>query len=315
MSLKDRFNKPEPIPKPETKPVAPTKPTPLPTATQRDFQEMQKKKDAEKAVLKLIEQNDQPEMKDQRNTEAVVEQPQKNEVITSDQAKDQQKTEKLDLTQKNYDQRRPVVDQTTSRPVTGRPVVDQDKLVDQLLLVDQKEHSYPTRLERQKIGLRLPAEKVAQYKMWCFFKGIDLQDAVEQAMDRLLVDQPLLDDQKKLVDQTTSSGTLLRDHDFNDFKRSSLESDKLSYTISIYEKYTGNKFSNFDHKFYEQIKDVDKEDIRLGIMQSVAGCKTKVLMFKYCINAIRKSVTIKDKQTQEKVILEQLEKKNPTTKG
>lgn len=218
-----------------------------------------------------------------------------------------------DLITKTDDQRRPLDDQTTSDIQTGRPLVDQKKLVVQSKLVDQKEANYPTRFERDKIGLRLPKDKVTKYKTWCFLNGISLQDAVEKAMDMLLVDQSLTDDQQKLVDQTTRRPLDL------DIRRSDLDKDhpdpdNLSYTIEEYKKWTGNNFNSYDHQYFEHIKDVGKEDIRLGIMTSVAGCKTPVGTFKYCIKAIRQSTTIKNKIIQEQQILELLQKRGITIK-
>jgi hypothetical protein len=50
---------------------------------------------------------------------------------------------------------------------------------------ENPEKFYYSRVHKTMIGVRLPAQKVEVYKMWCFVNKVKMQDAIEQAMDQL----------------------------------------------------------------------------------------------------------------------------------
>ena len=90
-----------------------------------------------------------------------------------------------------------VVDQLTT-------LANQQKLDNQSPVVNHNEaiHSGPdrpakdeshfkSRRERKLKGIRISAEKLHKYELWCFINKIDFQDAVEKALDWLTSGQPV----------------------------------------------------------------------------------------------------------------------------
>jgi hypothetical protein len=61
------------------------------------------------------------------------------------------------------------------------------------------------------------------------------------------------------------------------------------YTISLYEKYTGNQWRVGDDEFYESdnLKDILSEIVEAAIIASVLRSKTKINSFAYCEGAIQ----------------------------
>jgi hypothetical protein len=55
----------------------------------------------------------------------------------------------------------------------------------QTAVVDEEER-YPSRIERERLQLRLPRHKLERYWTWCEINRVDMQDAVEEAMDQFL---------------------------------------------------------------------------------------------------------------------------------
>jgi hypothetical protein len=158
---------------------------------------------------------------------------------------------------------------------TGRPkVVDQEtSVVDQSTggLVDQTtsrpvEQTYPSRKERIKIGVRLPAHKVEKYKLWCFVNKVDLQDAIEKGMDWVT---------GGLVDQSTAINDL-------DDKDDLLNDDALIF----YQRWTKNKITEKDKQALDEVKHLAPHVIKAGILMSIVRSKQKINSFRYCLGAI-----------------------------
>ncbi len=53
------------------------------------------------------------------------------------------------------------------------------------------ESHFKSRRERKLKGIRISAEKLHKYELWCFINKIDFQDAVEKALDWLTSGQPV----------------------------------------------------------------------------------------------------------------------------
>jgi hypothetical protein len=181
---------------------------------------------------------------------------------------------------KTVDQSPTSGDRSSGRPVnqtTGRPVEK------------QSEHSYPSRRERLKIGVRLPAHKVEKYKLWCFVNKVDLQDAIEKGMDWVT---------GGLVDQSPSINNLI---DIDD----NLNND----VISFYEKWTRNKATEKDRKTYSEIQHLAPHVIKSGILVSVIRAKNKINSLKYCVGAIEEAAETNPSEDYLKYLLEAMKHK------
>lgn len=188
----------------------------------------------------------------------------------------------------NWETSRPkTVDQSPSLGdwSTGRPVAQTiDSPTDR-----QPEHTYPSRRDRIKIGVRLPAHKVEKYKLWCFVNKVDLQDAIEKGMDWVT---------GGLVDQSPTINDLT---DIND----SLNED----VISFYAKWTRNKPTDKDKQTLKEIEHLAPHVIKAGILASVIRSKNKINSLKYCVGAIQEVAETNPSAEYLKYMLEAMKHK------
>ena len=60
------------------------------------------------------------------------------------------------------------------------------------VLTDVKDEShFKSRKDRRLKGIRISAEKLEKYELWCMINKVDFQDAVEKALDWLTSGQPV----------------------------------------------------------------------------------------------------------------------------
>jgi hypothetical protein len=168
-----------------------------------------------------------------------------------------------------------------------------------------------SRIDRVVVRARIPKQKVLKYKYFCLVHELNLQDAVELAMDSLLVnyarltgapepqsptvtDLSDLDDDDKETPLTFSSNlSLIREAP----EPQSLTPAQLKEgeALTFYSNRTRNRTTARDKgKYYEVPKDgshpiseLPLVAIKLGILQSVLLCRTHVNSFAYCFGAIR----------------------------
>lgn len=158
------------------------------------------------------------------------------------------------------------------------------------------EDLYPSRRNRRRVTLRLQAQSLARYKVWCFVNKVSLQDAVERAMDLLtgavdarastindLIDYD--DDARKNDDDPASSSMLSSgrpdaqlDAQKNDDGENSL--------LNFYAETTGNRVRETDRKAFAEVSHHAPHVIKAGIITSVLRAKSQIHSFKYCIGAI-----------------------------
>jgi len=62
--------------------------------------------------------------------------------------------------------------------------------------------------------------------------------------------------------------------------------DHKKYIISLYGKYTGNKWRTEDNKFYEKVRQTIPDVLEAGVIFSVLRLKAKIKAFAYCEGAI-----------------------------
>lgn len=128
------------------------------------------------------------------------------------------------------------------------------------------ESAYPSRKSRQQVNLRLPKAKVERYRIWCFVNKVDMQAAVESAMDWLT---------------SKPASHMLIDDNFDD------RDDELSSIRRAYEKWTGNKTTPKDREAMQEVAHLPIEQIELGVMLGFARTSQgKINSFRYFLNTI-----------------------------
>jgi hypothetical protein len=169
---------------------------------------------------------------------------------------------------------------------------NQEKLDNQSPVVNQNEeiHSGPDRFakneshfksrkERKLKGIRISAEKLHKYELWCFVNKIDFQDAVEKALDWLTSGQPV-------------NHVLIDDLDEDDKNNKLPSSSAVENIAAFYREWTRNTVSEEDLKAIREISSLDPNTIKLGIMTAIyrkASSKgtRKINSFRYFFGTIR----------------------------
>jgi len=228
------------------------------------------------------------------SSQLLVEEPEWREIIRS-------LTERRDL--KPVENSAFVVNQLTKVPELTHGVVDQLATVaNQTSLVNHSavvSHSSPSakaqqvksvrdesvfrsRKDRRLKGIRISAEKLEKYELWCVINKTSFQDAVERALDWLTSGQPvnhvLIDDQ-----DDDEQGNICK----------STSSSALEQMAAFYCQWTKNMITEEDHRAMREIADLDLNTVKLGIL--VAMCRKassrqasrKINSFRYFLGSIR----------------------------
>jgi hypothetical protein len=160
------------------------------------------------------------------------------------------------------------------------PVVNQDQTINSSpdRLVKNESH-FKSRRERKLKGIRISAEKLHKYELWCFINKIDFQDAVEKALDWLTSGQPV-------------NHVLIDDLDDDDKNIKLPSSSAVENIAAFYREWTRNTVSEEDLKAIREISSLDPNTIKLGIITAIyrkASSKgtRKINSFRYFFGTIR----------------------------
>jgi hypothetical protein len=72
------------------------------------------------------------------------------------------------------------------------------------------------------------------------------------------------------------------------------EDDHKTFAVSLYEKYTGNKWRMGDNEFCKVVRDIHLEVIEAAIISSILRSKVRINSFSYCegvINEFKNNLT------------------------
>jgi hypothetical protein len=160
----------------------------------------------------------------------------------------------------------------------------------------QSEQSYPSRISRKLVSVRLPTQKLEKYKLWCFINKVDMQDAVEEALD-WLTGQP--DSQTATINDLIDSNDDRRDEDIAS-SRSTLNSGQLDSqtaspvdddakegVLNFYSRTTGNRIKENDRQALKEVAHLEPYIIKAGIITSILRAKNRINSFRYCLGAIQ----------------------------
>ena len=141
------------------------------------------------------------------------------------------------------------------------------------------ESHFKSRRERKLKGIRISAEKLHKYELWCFINKIDFQDAVEKALDWLTSGQPV-------------NHVLIDDLDDDDKNNKLPSSSAVENIAAFYREWTRNTVSEEDLKAIREISSLDQNTIKLGIITAIyrkASSKgtRKINSFRYFFGTIR----------------------------
>jgi hypothetical protein len=144
--------------------------------------------------------------------------------------------------------------------------------------VDAASRAAWSRPNLEQLNLKIPRQFAEKFRMWCF-------------MNRMSMAQAFVRSAQSLMDSggTTNGGsggttatTLLIDDLMTD--------DIINReVVSLYEELTGNKFTDADRRFLEEIKNIPPDRQKIGIALSVARAKNKINSFRYCFGAIQEA--------------------------
>lgn len=159
------------------------------------------------------------------------------------------------------------------------------------------EDLYPSRRNRRRVTLRLQAQNLERYKVWCFVNRVSLQDAVEQAMDLMtgaldvrastindLIDSD--DDARKNDDDPASSSSMLSAGRPDAQLDAQKDDDGEKSLLDFYAETTGNRVREADRKAFAEVSHHAPHVIKAGIITSVLRAKSQINSFRYCIGAI-----------------------------
>ena len=141
---------------------------------------------------------------------------------------------------------------------------------------------FRSRKDRRLKGIRISAEKLEKYELWCMINKVSFQDAVEKALDWLTSGQPV-------------NHVLIDDQDDDEEKDigKSISSSVTEQIGSFYCQWTRNSISDEDHRAMAEIAQIDLNAIKLGILiairrkASTRKKTTKINSFRYFLNSIR----------------------------
>ena len=141
---------------------------------------------------------------------------------------------------------------------------------------------FRSRKDRRLKGIRISAEKLEKYELWCMINKVSFQDAVEKALDWLTSGQPV-------------NHVLIDDQDDDEEKDigKSISSSVIEQVGSFYCQWTRNSISEEDHRAMAEIAQIDLNAIKLGILiairrkASTRQKTTKINSFRYFLNSIR----------------------------
>ncbi|HZI87848.1 MAG TPA: hypothetical protein VFD48_13525 [Pyrinomonadaceae bacterium] len=175
------------------------------------------------------------------------------------------------------------------------------------LSAEPDESRFRSRVQRRQKKLRLPAQKLIRWEIWCIVNQIAFQKLVEDALDLFMM-------QSELCGYPGTQVPTINDlNDLNDDEGKNLEvssSDQLlgnpgtqspaelkaRSVIDFYVSKTGNKAKPRDREAYENghsewqgVSDLPEHVIQYGIMESVLVCRTRVNSFAYCLDAIHRA--------------------------
>jgi hypothetical protein len=184
-----------------------------------------------------------------------------------------------------------------SQPVKNAgPVANQNELANQPAVVNHSslsnkapqeslakdEKAFRSRKDRRLKGIRISAEKLERYELWCAINKVKFQDAVEKGLDWLTSGQPVNhvlidewdDDEQRDLCQSTSSSV-------------------IQQIAVFYCQWTKNTISEEDHRALGEVAHLDVNTIKLGIL--IAICRKassrqasrKIHSFRYFLGSIR----------------------------
>lgn len=125
------------------------------------------------------------------------------------------------------------------------------------------EEIYPSRKHRKRKSLRLPAQKVEKYELFCFMNKIDFQDLVEKALDNF-IGRP-------------DAHILINDLD---------EEKETDEVLIFYRNWTRNKIKPKDRITREDVRKYSPEICKIGILTALQRATNRVNSFLYCATVI-----------------------------
>ena len=144
------------------------------------------------------------------------------------------------------------------------------------------ERAFRSRKDRRLKGIRISAEKLEKYELWCVINKTSFQDAVERALDWLTSGQPV-------------NHVLIDDQDDDEQRNicKSTSSSALEQMAAFYCQWTKNTITEEDHRAMREIADLDLNAVKLGIL--IAMCRKassrqasrKINSFRYFLGSIR----------------------------
>ena len=149
-------------------------------------------------------------------------------------------------------------------------------------VVERNETTFPSRRDRRLKGIRISAEKLEKYELWCMINKVSFQDAAEKALDWLTSGQPV-------------NHVLIDDQDDDEEKDlcKSISSSVIEQISSFYCQWTRNSVSEEDRRAMKEIANIDLNVIKLGILIAIrrkasTPKKTgRINSFRYFLNSIR----------------------------
>jgi hypothetical protein len=153
---------------------------------------------------------------------------------------------------------------------------------------------------------RIPKQKALKFRLFCHLFGLNIQDALEEAIDDLLAKNKFApgapvppcssindldeDDDEKEENVSLSSSSAKAKSATGalplQLPRPTEEDGKTERILTVYSAVTGNPIRESDRAAYTEIAKYSELAIEAGIRRSVIHCPTRVNSLKYCIGAI-----------------------------
>jgi hypothetical protein len=172
--------------------------------------------------------------------------------------------------------------------------------------VDEKR--FRSRIETDMVRGRIPIQKAKRFKLFCAINEIEIQDALEEAID------DLLEKYRKFSGALEHQSTTIKDDfdDLNDDAQNTLSNPSSSQSpdsgapehqpveasvenkhrtaqtaLEFYARKTGNQVKQRDYDSFLKVASLPEHAIRGGVLKSIILCKTRVNSFEYCVGAIQ----------------------------
>jgi hypothetical protein len=163
------------------------------------------------------------------------------------------------------------------------------------------ETRFHSRITRRAKKVRLPAEELEKWELWCAINKLDFQDLVTESVRFFLeefgspgaqapTDHDLDDQNDDEEGSVLTASSNLTDSGSPGAQNTEIASQqKAQRMVAFYSLKTGNRIKDRDYEAYNEVASLSESAIKFGIMQSRLLCKTKPNSFAYCLGAIREA--------------------------